>query len=99
MTKGERRRLKQALHQYQHGLCCYCERITELRPAGAHIGGAAPDNFATLEHLQRVTDGGSDEPDNLALACFRCNVTRGDMSWVEFKTKFVAQPTTSRAPE
>jgi HNH endonuclease len=33
---------------------------------------------ATIDHVLPINHGGGDEPDNLACAHFRCNVTRGD---------------------
>lgn len=85
MTKGERGRLRVLIHQAQGGLCCYCRCLTRLS-VPPHQGLPRPDDFATIEHLHRIADGGTDAPDNLALSCFACNSARGAMSWVEFKT-------------
>lgn len=49
--------------------------------------GDPPRNAATIEHLRRRADGGTDRLDNLAIACLQCNYMRGTMSWVEFKTQ------------
>ena len=35
-----------------------------------------PWDFATFEHLQRRRDGGAGKPDNVVLACYRCNLRR-----------------------
>lgn len=82
--------MKRLLHKKQGGLCCYCGRAVVLKPKNylKRLGMCSPPppNFATLEHLQRRADGGTDHPDNLALACVGCNNTRGTRSWVEFKT-------------
>lgn len=78
--------MKAKLFEYQGGACCYCGRAVRLAPPPWPTGTAAPDDFATLEHLQRRAEGGTHHPDNLALACFLCNCTRGARSWVEFKT-------------
>jgi len=40
---------------------------------------------ATIEHLIKVADGGGNEPENLVLACFRCNGTRHDVEPERFK--------------
>lgn len=34
------------------------------------------DKYATIEHLVRVADGGTDELSNLTWACPKCNNTR-----------------------
>ena len=86
MYPRHRAKLKAFLHRRQRGVCCYCGRLTELHPPAWPIGTTPPSSFATLEHLRRKVDGGSDHPDNLAIACWPCNNERGDMSWVEFKT-------------
>lgn len=81
------RRVLRTLHKAQGGRCCYCgcgvimpgshswKQNLQLRP-----------NAATVEHLRRKADGGTDRLDNLAMACKSCNSRRGAMSWVEFKT-------------
>jgi 5-methylcytosine-specific restriction endonuclease McrA len=79
-------RLKEFLHKRQGGECCYCGRMTRLYPEPWGLGAPAPADFATLEHLRRKVDGGTNHPDNVAIACFECNSNRGAMSWVEFKT-------------
>lgn len=79
-------RLKAFLHARQGGLCCYCSRPTVLHPPNPQFGAPTPMDFATLEHLRRKADGGTDHPDNLVISCFECNVGRGDRSWVEWKT-------------
>jgi 5-methylcytosine-specific restriction endonuclease McrA len=35
------------------------------------------DGGATVEHIVPRHHGGTDEPDNLALACARCNALKG----------------------
>jgi 5-methylcytosine-specific restriction endonuclease McrA len=88
----QRKRVKATLFTAQAGRCCYCGRAIDLAPKSWGIGNPAPDHFATLEHLQRVADGGRSTRDNLALACFRCNTTRGDLNWCEFKTMMEPKP-------
>ena len=41
---------------------------------------------ATIEHLQRKADGGTDHPSNIAMACKRCNDERGSTPWNEYKS-------------
>lgn len=68
------------LFRKQGGRCCYCSRpIYRERPNGHH-------EKATLEHLQRRSDGGTNHPDNMALACYPCNAFRGKADWLTYKT-------------
>jgi 5-methylcytosine-specific restriction endonuclease McrA len=53
------------------------------KPVGA---GQQPANSETLEHLRRKANGGSDGFDNLALACRDCNVGRGNLDWLTYKS-------------
>lgn len=82
----ERMKLKAFLHKRQGGLCCYCGCATILHPPPWPHGTQPPHDFATLEHLRRKSEGGTNHPDNVAIACWQCNNDRGEMSWVEFKT-------------
>lgn len=61
----------------QNWRCCWCGKKTEL---GAENKG----NSATLEHIIPVSKGGTNDFENLALACFKCNHKRGDMSIDDF---------------
>ena|SRR5208282_4981035 len=50
--------------------CCYCRKVffyTEL----------------TVEHLIPLCLGGTNDPDNIALACSPCNHSRGQEAWVQ----------------
>lgn len=59
MVSDPTRRLVRQRSKY---LCEYCHSPEYL----------SPDRF-TIDHLLPKSLGGSDEPDNLALACHRCN--------------------------
>lgn len=76
-----RRNERSRLYVAQKGRCCYCDKVMDIAPAN-RFSDAAP----TVEHLQRREDGGTDRIGNLALACTRCNWTRGKMNWLEFCT-------------
>lgn len=41
---------------------------------------ATQPNYATTEHILPLNRGGSNRLDNLALACLRCNLERGDLT-------------------
>ncbi|WP_411906312.1 HNH endonuclease [Rhizobium mayense] len=36
--------------------------------------------------MQRRADGGSDHPDNLAMACKECNDGRGEVDWMTYRS-------------
>lgn len=75
--------LRALLRQKQGGHCCYCH--VALTPAETPTKNRKPSSTSeTLEHLKRQIDGGTSHPDNLALACYRCNVGRGSMDWLTY---------------
>ena len=53
------------------GRCIHCRRKLAL-----HLDGT-PVNDATLEHIVPKNHGGTDELENLAIACARCNSEKG----------------------
>jgi 5-methylcytosine-specific restriction endonuclease McrA len=53
------------------GKCIHCSRRLCLELDGS------PVTHATLEHIVPRTQGGTDELDNLAIACQRCNAGKG----------------------
>jgi 5-methylcytosine-specific restriction endonuclease McrA len=53
------------------GKCIHCQRKLALRADGTPINGA------TLEHIVPKNHGGTDDPENLAIACARCNSEKG----------------------
>jgi len=53
------------------GKCIHCQRKLVLRADGAPLNGA------TLEHIVPRNHGGTDDLDNLAIACARCNSEKG----------------------
>ncbi len=70
------------LYELQDGRCCYCGIVMQLPPVGwtreaRKFWHARTRNFATVEHLRRVADGGTNDIGNLALACYPCNFIRG----------------------
>lgn len=75
--------MRDILRRKQAGLCCYCR--VRLRPALPPRRNVRPHpESETLEHLLRLVDGGKNNPDNLALSCFRCNYGRGDIDWFTY---------------
>lgn len=66
--KPIRWRVVLALYQQQDGKCFYC------------CLGCDADDFE-IDHKVPVSDGGSDDPSNLALACVDCNRGKGRSDW------------------
>lgn len=62
-----------AVYEQQNGLCAYCE--TEL-------GGSFH-----VDHVVPLSKGGTDWPDNLAVACATCNLTKNDDDLLTFVRK------------
>lgn len=71
------------LFKSHHGRCCYCDRFVSLT---WDFNLQKRPDAATIEHLQRKADGGRDNPDNIAMACKRCNDERGGADWLTYKT-------------
>lgn len=61
---------KERLSGEQNHRCCYCGVRTNEWPA---IGQY---RFASQEHVVRFADGGSDDYDNLVMACYQCNIDK-----------------------
>jgi 5-methylcytosine-specific restriction endonuclease McrA len=72
--------LRTALAEAQNWRCCYCH--TTLDPEGQH--GPTP----TLEHVVAIAVGGSDTPDNMAIACKPCNSKRGHDDAYSYRPSF-----------
>lgn len=53
--------------------CCYCGRIT----VEYGVPLCRKDDCQTLEHVRPLSLGGSNYADNLRIACFQCNFSRG----------------------
>lgn len=74
---------RDVLRSKQGSKCCYCGQEMTVPPRG--VAGHHPQQ-ETLEHLRRKIDGGKNDLDNLALSCRECNVGRGSMDWLTYKT-------------
>lgn len=59
-------------HAAQQGLCFYCR--ADLAATGYHV-----------DHVVPLARGGSNGPENIALACPRCNLTKRDMLPDDFR--------------
>lgn len=79
------RSAKKILLEKQGLVCCYCECVLIDVDSTNMQYKDIPANQATVEHLKRKSDGGKNNLDNLALACIRCNMGRGDVDWLTYK--------------
>lgn len=75
--------LRMKLREAQDGRCCYC--LVALTPPRKPEQKQLATS-ETIEHLRRKQDGGSNRRDNIALACYRCNVERGGVDWFTYTT-------------
>jgi 5-methylcytosine-specific restriction endonuclease McrA len=67
MTKKQKDDVKHLLaYDWDFGLCCYWCRQD------------LPFEQLTLDHLRPLSKGGSNNPENLRLACLCCNRSRGN---------------------
>lgn len=62
----------QVLLKRQGGRCAYCYRL--LRPVDV-----------TIDHVIPWSEGGSEDPSNLAAACRECNADKGNLSVTHWK--------------
>ncbi|WP_242221604.1 HNH endonuclease [Shinella zoogloeoides] len=69
----------------QGGKCCYCERRLLHHMTALENGNVHP-RAATIEHLRRRCEGGSNHLDNKAVACHECNTSRGSTDWLTYKS-------------
>ncbi|MBX5179909.1 HNH endonuclease [Rhizobium lentis] len=83
MKTAIKRKLLVHLFQKQEGRCCYCERYVIL--SYRWRDQQRPD-AATIEHLKRRADGGTDHPDNLAMSCKDCNDSRQEIDWLTYRS-------------
>lgn len=80
-----------ALRKRDGDLCHYCQQETVI---GRFPKGERPDNMATLEHLLPISRGGSHTFANCVVACWRCNITKGNRTVEEFRTSMQTPPRT-----
>lgn len=71
----ERKRLRKAVRERDGDLCHWCGKPMRFGKREA-IGIREPDDWATLEHILPISQGGTDDLGNLALAHKLCNSSR-----------------------
>lgn len=76
--RGKRRKdAYSRLSRLQRGKCCYCGVAMTATNSGK-------PSAMTVEHLRRISEGGTSRWDNLALACHECNLGRGLTDWLTY---------------
>lgn len=69
-SQSNRSALRNRLAEAQNWCCCYC---------GCVCDGEEDDWVpATIEHVVELSKGGSDDWENLVMACYPCNDERGN---------------------
>jgi hypothetical protein len=68
--------LRNRLAEAQNWKCCWCGCET--------VPESSKRNSATIEHVIPRSKGGSNDPENLAMSCARCNQHRGTIDADEF---------------
>lgn len=66
--------LLECLGEAQNWRCCYCGTQTDTVFQAAKKDEYKP----TFEYVTPTSKGGADHPDNLVMACLRCNGLRGN---------------------
>lgn len=84
MNPQRRMKLLKILMPKQGNRCCYCDKRMVVKQQGQGI--PFPANGATIEHLRRKCEGGTDRLDNIAIACLHCNTRRGSVDWLTYKS-------------
>ncbi|WEX76857.1 HNH endonuclease [Sinorhizobium numidicum] len=83
MKTAIKRQLILKLFEKQGGKCCYCDQHVIL--SYRWRDQQRPD-AATIEHLERLADGGTDHPSNIAMSCKKCNDGRQELDWLTYRS-------------
>lgn len=73
---------RRQLARDQANRCFYCGCPLVEPPAR---GGPCPPRAATLDHRVPVSRGGTDDPNNICVSCYQCNVLKGCSTEEEFR--------------
>lgn len=90
VQRSSRRRKKAALLRdqwaWQNSRCFYCDVKTWIKEGQklSEISKDALKTMATIEHLERLADDGSNSADNIVVACHECNSRRAAIPWQEY---------------
>lgn len=89
---------RECLWEEQHERCAWCGKRAEgLARSGTHAeGGRQGRKWLELDHVTALHDGGTDEAENVVLACGLCNRRREHFTLEEWVDR-VGIPTADRA--
>ena len=65
------REIKKQMYKVDGPRCVYCSATTVL------VRKAKTDSWATIDHIIPRSNGGTDDIDNLVIACYDCNNSKG----------------------
>jgi 5-methylcytosine-specific restriction endonuclease McrA len=83
MTRKKEIRLwKSRQFTRQKGKCYYCNCKMDNDPR--YPGEYLPPNAVTIDHLKARHRGGTNDTENLVLACHECNSRKGHLTLLEF---------------
>lgn len=83
--RGFQPKQRDLIAEKQNWTCCYCGRGL-LKADALKANGKPHPRAATVEHLRRRCEGGTNHPDNKAVACLECNRGRGSVDWLTYKS-------------
>ena len=71
------------VYERDSGICyicgCKCD-FNDWKPS-KNRAWSAEDTYPTIDHVLPIAKGGKDTLDNVRLACWKCNVTKGSKTW------------------
>jgi 5-methylcytosine-specific restriction endonuclease McrA len=76
LNAKEKRRVWRALFARQAGVCFYCPKVLVQPPSGVTRIELREKEWATIDHLRPLSDGGSNRIENMVLACVDCHQER-----------------------
>lgn len=70
-------------------------RLLSKNPHCRYCGQKLKPKTATLDHVLPLSRGGSDDPENLVLACHPCNQCKGNRTPLEWASDILNGPSTT----
>lgn len=83
INTDQKARAREALRKTQ-GMVCYFCGVNLLDPQPVMMQSESMKTV-TVEHLQPLSRGGSNDLSNLRLACLKCNMSKGNKTVEEYK--------------
>lgn len=89
--QARRIHMRTRLGEMQRWRCCWCQCETVVEPGFC--------NSATIEHVTPRSEGGTNDWENLAMSCHRCNHRRGTKGVHEFMFELMVEVIERRHPD